>query len=583
MSVTGHDAVPEFPGKVLRIDSSAPAAPDFTEDLADEITSELGQASRRMPATPAPAVARADAEEGATGQAALVTSGSVLRERYVLETQLGNGGTATVFRAVDLRRDAASADGHRVAIKLLRPELRDRPQNIARLQREFRQTQSIAHPNVVRFHDLDCDRGSWFIVMELLTGETLGPCLRRASPQGLAEAEALRIAVAVGEALAHAHAHGITHGDVKPDNVYLTSSGEVRLLDFGVAPESMAGATSGAAPVAPVAAAATRVYASPEVLAGDDPEPRDDVFSLACVIYEMLAGSHPYGRRGSDAAQRAHIMPAPVASLDARRQEALAAALGLSRAARPTMEELVHALQGEPLPRASPEPQISVATPFAAPTVVAPAVVAASVDARARPAPNRSRLTWLSAIAAALALALGILIGRFNSEPPRMVVQRAPSPVSESLPAAQSRKASTPAVLAPQAAPKTQTPSEAVPVETGLPPGLVSFDSPTMIVSKRAVVAAIPLRHLNRARIAVDVKWRVIDGTARAGRDYGGPSTGVETFIEGNTFRILYVPIMTNARASTDRTFTVELTGTSAGATLGGITRRIEVTILGDA
>ena len=103
-----------------------------------------------------------------------------------------------------------------------------------------------------------------------------------------------------------------------------------------------------------------------------------------------------------------------------------------------------------------------------------------------------------------------------------------------------------------------------------------------MIVSKRAVVAAIPLRHLNRARLDVEVSWRVIDGTARAGRDYGGPTTGVETFVEGNTFRILYVPIVTNARATEDRTFTVELTGTSAGATVGTM-RRIEVTILGDA
>ena len=83
----------------------------------------------------------------------------------------------------------------RVAIKLLRPELRDRPQSVARLQREFRQTQAVAHPNVVRFLDLDCDGDAWFIVMELLSGETLGPLLRRVAPSGLSGAEALRIGV----------------------------------------------------------------------------------------------------------------------------------------------------------------------------------------------------------------------------------------------------------------------------------------------------------------------------------------------------------------------------------------------------
>ena len=469
MSATSHDAIPEFPGKVLRIDAPEPApvsaAPDFTEDLADEITSELAPKSRRKTAAPATVEDRGPPEDVAERHPALITSGSVLRERYVIETQLGNGGTATVFRAVDLRRDASSADGHRVAIKLLRPELRDRPQNIARLQREFRQTQAIAHPNVVRFHDLDCERGSWFIVMELLTGETLGPCLRRASPQGLPEAEASRIAVAVGEALVHAHAHGITHGDIKPDNIYLTTSGDVRLLDFGVAPESMVGAAQGDVPATPVAAAATRVYASPEVLSGADPEPRDDVFSLSCVIYEMLAGSHPYGRRGADTALRDHVMPAPVAFLDGRRQEVLAAALDLKRAARPSMQELIQALRGESPPRASPEAIAAALAVVAKPAVIVP-----------RLAPKRSRLAWLSAIAAGTALVMGILIGRFNAEPVQVVAVRESPPAIVASPAAEPPEHSTPAGVARQAARETATSPEVAPVQAGLPPGLVSFD-----------------------------------------------------------------------------------------------------------
>ena len=157
------------------------------------------------------------------------------RERYLLETQIGNGGTATVWRAVDLRRDAAVAEGRRVAIKLLRPELRFRPTSIARLQREFRQTQAVVHPNVVRFFDIDCDRGAWFIVMEHLTGETLGAALHRAAPASLAQLEAIRIGSAIGDALAHAHECGVTMATVKPANVFMAASGELSLFDFGVA------------------------------------------------------------------------------------------------------------------------------------------------------------------------------------------------------------------------------------------------------------------------------------------------------------------------------------------------------------
>jgi hypothetical protein len=102
-----------------------------------------------------------------------------------------------------------------------------------------------------------------------------------------------------------------------------------------------------------------------------------------------------------------------------------------------------------------------------------------------------------------------------------------------------------------------------------------------MIVSGRAIVAAIPVRHLTPTRRGVEVGWSVIDGSAIAGRDYAGSQAGVAKFAEGHTFRIIYVPIITKARATSDRTFTVELSGASTGASLG--TARILVTILGDA
>ena len=167
----------------------------------------------------------------------------------------------------------------RVAIKLLRPELRDRPHSVARLQREFRQTQAVAHPNVVRFLDLDCDGDAWFIVMELLSGETLGPLLRRVAPSGLPLADAIRIGCAVGDALAHAHTRGVTHGDVKPDNIFLTDAGEVRLFDFGVAPESLA-QTPEQAPACQSRRPRRAYMRARRCWRARPPEPRDDVFSL---------------------------------------------------------------------------------------------------------------------------------------------------------------------------------------------------------------------------------------------------------------------------------------------------------------
>jgi hypothetical protein len=591
MSATLYDAVNGVQNAILGLDS--PPAPlreptEVTEDLADEITSELGTPRRAAPLAPVAAPTAADrlpAAGSAAGEA-------VLRGRYRLEKQIGNGGAATVHRAVDLRRSPGSAgDGRHVAIKLLRPELRGRPQAVARLQREFRQTQAVAHPNVVRFHDLDCEGDAWFIVMELLSGETLGQRLRRRAPSGLAVPDALNIALATGDALAHAHARGVTHGDVKPDNVFLTDTGEVRLIDFGVAPDG-GSRPGGDVQEAPVPAAATRVYASPEVLAGDAPQPRDDVFSFACLVHEMIAGRHPYGRRGVDRARAAAVVPERLASLRPEPASVLLAALSLSRAHRPSLPELLRALGCADEPSA-PAPGLPVpAVPEAAadPVVtILPVTTSRSlvpvVGPVAAPAAPGSRRGLLAACVAIIALLVGILIGRLAGTPDPAIatasagrqaqaVDRPPAPTPSAAPiAGPAQEPKSPEQAAAEAAAARPRPSG--------PPGLVFFDFPRMVVSGRAVVAPIPLRHLSRERRAVRVHWRAIDGSARAGRDYGGPKSGVEHFVEGNSFRILYVPLIAGPAPGRDRSFTIELTEVSGGAALGP-TARVEVTILGD-
>ena len=576
MSVAGHDAVNGAQGTLRGLDVpevARPDVPDFTEDLADEVTSELGTSPRPLravavPAAPAPAVA--SPADGAGGE-------TVLRDRYLLETQIGNGGAATVHRAVDLRREPASAgEGRHVAIKLLRPELCSRPQSVARLQREFRQTQAVAHPNVVRFLDLDRDGDAWFIVMELLSGETLGPLLRRVAPSGLPVPDAMRIALAAGDALAHAHARGVTHGDVKPDNIFLAGAGAVRLIDFGVAPDK--GPLAEGTASAPVPAAATRVYASPEVLAGEAPEPRDDVFSLACVIYEMVAGRHPFGRRGVDRARDTAVLPERLAALGPERASAVSAALSLARAGRPSMPELLLALRADATPLARGVTVAASAAP-ARPLPVA-------LPAAAPPAP-RYRMTTLAACVAGVALILGILIGRFGGESDRVPEPAAGSREAPGLqPQPELALPAPPAVVPVPAAASTEEPTAEAATTAQPPPaapiGLVFFDHPRMVVSRRAVVVPVPLRHLSHSRRPVNVHWRAIDGTARSGRDYGGPQSGAEHFVEGNSFRMLYVPLVPGPAARRDRSFTIELTEASAGMELGP-TARVEITILGES
>jgi serine/threonine protein kinase len=588
MSATSYDAIHGRAIHRLKIGASELDAPDPTQDIADEVTSELGGAGASVVDAPHEVVQTAAASESIQREAPAV--GTVLRDRYVLEALLGSGGTAVVFRASDLRRDSEAVGGHPVAVKLLRPERRNEPRSIARLQREFRQTQTAAHPNVVRFHDLDCDHGSWFITMELLSGETLAAQLRRADPLALSVQRATAVAGDLADALAHAHAEGVVHGDVKPANIFMTDTGGVRLLDFGVAPDPHG---------PPEPTVGTRAYASPEVLGGERAEAGDDVFSLACVTCEMISGLHPYGRGGADAAARAGVLPLRPAGLDDKLWQVLVRALDLSRPARPAMKEFALALRGVPAPvESAPAPATALADPAvpavplltAIPTV--PAVAAMHADPIVAPAVNpafpirRSRLVTAGALAAGLMLVLGILIGRLDPG-------AKPDPrVPPAVPLARSTEASMPPEPAPAPLPQSGAPAaqsqvneESSPVEPQTRPfastSLVTFDLPSMMVSNRAVVAAIPLRHLSATPRDVRVNWRIIEGSARPGRDYGGPESGVESFVAGNNFRILYVPIVANPASPRDRTFVVELTGATPGAEVGGAPR-VAVTILGD-
>lgn len=505
----------------------------------------------------------ADGDSGAAPPAVTPDGdiGRVIDERYVLEERLGQGGSALIMRARDVQRRGARQNGA-IAIKTLRPELRFRPQSIARLQREFRQTRLLAHPNIVRQFDIGCDKGNWFIAMELLDGEPLRKRLK-AAPDGLPVPEALRIAAACGDALAHAHDQGVTHGDVKPDNVFVTDSRDVRVLDFGVAPDGPA-APADSKPPEPVVPAATKAYASPEVLAGLRPEPRDDVFSLACVIYEMLTGRHPYGRLGADEAMKQDVAVERVPGLTGKQWSALASGLAWKREARPAhVRALLRSLAVEPV---SPAPiavhrqpaRISVATPRWAErmrgqavgmvALIGMVIVLAIVEAGDGPEP--------AAIAAADGAAdTGIAAAADIAGPleaGESIAGATPGP-----PAAGVRRAAAPA-----------------------PPARhVSFKAEKMVVSRGTVSAAIPIQ-LDPGARRVQVEWRTDDGSAVAGRDYGGPGSGIATFQERQTDRILYVPIVNDYSVTGDRSFSVELTGAPAGAELGS-PRRIEVTIQG--
>ena len=203
--------------------------------------------------------------------------------RYTIERELGRGGMATVYRARDLRHDRA------VALKVLHPEFAASVGG-DRFSREIRLLASLHHPHILPLFDSGEHDGAVFYVVPCVEGESLRRRLEH--ERQLPLEEALRITREVADALDHAHRHGVIHRDVKPENILL-EEGHAIVADFGVA-RALTRASGESSTTAGMVVG-TPAYMSPEQASGDeDLDGRSDQYSLACVLYEMLAGAPPF-------------------------------------------------------------------------------------------------------------------------------------------------------------------------------------------------------------------------------------------------------------------------------------------------
>jgi len=216
-------------------------------------------------------------------------AGTILGHYEILEP-LGMGAMGEVYRANDLRLV------RHVAVKVLPPSLVSDPQAVARFEREARAVASLTHANILSIFDFGTENGVTFAVMELLEGESLRTRLTRGPFEWR---DAVEIAAGIAEGLAAAHAKGIVHRDLKPENLFITYDGRIKILDFGLAHTTEPHKTpSGTVRMDSLAGmiVGTIGYMAPEQLRAEQSEPASDLFSLGCVLHEMLAGAHPFLR-----------------------------------------------------------------------------------------------------------------------------------------------------------------------------------------------------------------------------------------------------------------------------------------------
>jgi TonB family protein len=257
--------------------------------------------------------------------------GTVLCDRYQLDAEIASGSMGIVYRATDLVKKSEGAKGYLVAIKVIDPKVVSHDVALKTFKNEIANAQLLSHQNIIHMYEMDNEGDYYFITMEWLEGESLDALLDRSQGSALPPTQTYAIIGQLCDALAYAHERDVVHADVKPGNVFLVNTGELKLIDFGIAHAPVTTEENGQSGVG---VALTPAYASCECLERKTPTEQDDLYSLACMIYRLLAGRRVFGALHALDAEKSGMEPVRIGSMTDDRWDALSRALSFRRADR---------------------------------------------------------------------------------------------------------------------------------------------------------------------------------------------------------------------------------------------------------
>ncbi len=557
--------------------TAAPARPTAAAGIATSAPTADAQAASAQASI-------ADAAEPAPATPVTIGIGTVLRNRYELLQLLGRGGMASVYKARDRYRTSLGVVDCWVAIKIVQPHP-SRPGSVDALGREFHNAQRLSHPNVINVYDIDREGDMSFYSMELLEGERLGQLIKRAGGR-LPRRYALAIIRDIGAAIAHAHSRGVVHADLKPHNIMITRDGHVRVLDFG------SGAVRPGEPwISELSPGgdyrqATPQYASCEQLQGWCADPRDDIYALACLAYQLLAGKHPFDQRSSLVARGRRMRPRRPAALRSDNWRALRRGLSWSREQRNmTMEKWLQQLgvaEGAenlpPLARltAAPPPRQWPQRAAAAAAVVVSVVLLAFVFEHpaaanwqqalsgAKSTWNQVRSLWGPDARDAPAAASG----------PRAQAPTGAAGLPTTSPATAGQLPVPPAAASARAKPVSRiaaasgvalASAQATPATVSNAPR-VEFAATSYEVSGNEPAARIVVRRLDGIDSDVSFSWWTEGASARPDIDYASLGRRIERIPAGTDKITVYVPIISNPLRNPLSRFYVALGDPNASA-----------------
>jgi serine/threonine protein kinase len=550
----------------------------------------------------------------ARNRARQVIVGDVLRDRYVIKNIVGLGGTGTVFEAIDRYRLDLPDSGQRVAIKVLHADTNDQSAVPTDLRREFQLLQSLSHPNIVRANEYDRDGDTAFFTMEYLSGLSLENVISAQPEVVLERTHALIIIRDVAAALEHAHARGVVHGDLNPGNIFITNDGQIRVLDFGAAhtPSQTPFMTETAWDAT---AYATPRYASCQLLDGERADARDDTYALACVLYVLLAGKHPFGELNAAQARAQRQKLRRPAGLTGKQWHALRTGLSFDRQRRPV--DLAAWLEPFDLPKPEARLPVLLALLKAAPrrtrrsgaavlVVVLLALAAAGwwasghMDLVSQTAADagvnvsdavasahagwtrlwegvRSALSSSSAPETEPAAAPSSSAAPEGEPPTARPVEAPPTATRPSVPAsapaarvAATPRAAMPAMAAPAASAAAGVLGRSASAPAAPPSHTrIELSADTVDVPSTDPAAHVIVKRTGNLHADAGFTWWTESGTAKPGQDFMAVKAHEEHFEDGKAVANLFVPVVADPTRKQAKSFYIVINDPSDGAALG--------------
>jgi serine/threonine protein kinase len=523
-----------------------------------------------------------------------VAIGDVLRNRYRVVGVLGHGGMGTVFEAVDEYRVDLPTTSQRLAVKVLHTAVTEREELLSELQREFQHLQLLSHPNIVRVHEFDRDGDIAFFTMEFLNGALLSQALGARKGVALSRPYALAIMRDVGAALAHAHSRGVVHGDINPQNIFITNNGELRVLDFGASHKILRDRWNAGNTLSERAPVATPGYASCQLLEGQYPDSRDDVFAFACVAYVLLSGRHPFPNRTAVEACAQRLRPPRPPGITSQQWRVLREGLRWERDRRPA--DVQQWLDRFDLAGAAPRlPNLPllVNTPppsrlnfkRAAAVGLAAALLAAvgywavtnydSLQQHVTEWTGRAR----SAVEDASKLPAVPAPVAAPASPPDVAPAPAPPPPASRANSTLSQLTASPIPAAPPAAtPRSRSAAAARPAAgdasahgANAGPTRIELASDTVDVLAPDTTATVVVHRKGNLHGDADFTWWTESGTARPGQDFAAVTPRLGRIGDGGANISLTIPV-SGAPRTKPKSFYVVIDRTDSGPALGGRT-----------